>query len=177
MPEANDPRHDPGAAGIPDQIRETLLVVDRKRECLNILGVTSSSIEHRIDESRKIIEDGSPEEARKSLDEILVFFSILAEEIASILSKLDRHPGRKGTPEPESSQTLSIEEIELTVEEAFLKHLHSSGLRRMVEVICLEKIRSVLGDEEFYQKVVKKGVERALAERSKEPAAPAPRPE
>lgn len=169
MPEANEPRSDAGVAGIPDQIRETLLVVDRKIECLKLLGVRSPSIELRINESRKIVEGGSPEEARKGLDEILVFFSILAEEIDSILSKLDRHPGGKETSGPESPQTPSIEEIELTVEEAFLKHLHSSGLRRMVEVICLEKIRSVLGDEEFYQKVVKKGVERALEEKRKDP--------
>lgn len=151
--------------GFSDAVQESLLVVEKKLSCLNSLGVPASVFGARLQQAREKLERGETEEARKAVDELLVFFSILAEEVDAILARMDSGAEKKEGAKRESGSPVTLDEIEQTVEEAFLKHLHSSGLRRMVEVISLEKIRSVMGDEEFYQKVVRKGVERALAER------------
>ncbi|MCU0723202.1 MAG: hypothetical protein MUC63_06255 [Planctomycetes bacterium] len=165
MADEREPVRDRSPDGYEADIRESLLVAEKKLASLNILGSGGAPIEGLIAGAKLSLERSDLAEARRKADEILVFFSILSGEIDSILSRLASGEGKREERKPDEGAPPTLEEVEQTVEDAFLKHLHSTSLRRMVEVISLEKIRSVMADEEFYQKVVRKSVERALAER------------
>ena len=154
----------PGQPDLLNAPPESLSLVEKKLEGLRALGVRAAGLERLSEEAKSGLSGEGGAEGRRKLDELLMIFSVLAEEIETFLGRMESGaPGGAAEPGPQSSLP-TLEEIEGTVEEAFLKHLHSSGLRRMVEVIALEKVRSALSDDEFYEKVVKKGVLRALGE-------------
>ncbi len=144
----------------PGERRPTQSLLDRTRKRIEALcefGADASALSEKLANAEKQLVEGSEVEARLAMDELLIFMKILCSEIERMISGSSTGETREvDKPKTSAGDSESIE----MANEAFQRCLHSSALRRMVEVIALEKIQSVLSDE-F---VSRDEVEKLLAE-------------
>ena len=139
-----------------DSIGEKIGIAEMKTDYLRALGVDTSRMEKRLKKAKSAFGAKNYEASEVALDELLVLFSVLTKEVEEII---DRFLG-SGKKKVRSTAALrgggqpTLEEVRETVEDAFLKSLHSQNLRRMVEVIALEKVRSILTEGGVPQKWV-----------------------
>ena len=148
-----------------EALRKNIALARKKLDNLKELGVGKNALEKILRKASEDLKAGREEDCRRGLDELLLFFKLAAEELGMILDRfLEGGKGEAPKKAGEGSRSLlTEEEIEETVEEAFKKALHSTALRRMVEVIALEKVRSVLVEEGPPPAWVEKALSRALS--------------
>ncbi|MHC5037688.1 MAG: hypothetical protein ACYTHM_10265 [Planctomycetota bacterium] len=148
-----------------DSIGQSIGIAEMKLEYLRGFGVDTAGLDAMLRGAKSAFGKKDYAKSQKRLEELLVFFGIAAEEINAILARF-LGSGKKGRPKPktEGREALSLEAIQETVEEAFHKSLHSKGLRRMVEVIAMEKVRTVLADEGVPLRWIQDAVKRAVSE-------------
>jgi uncharacterized small protein (DUF1192 family) len=136
--------------------------IEKKLECLAEIGVRAAPVRAEIARIRALLKKKQTGQAAKRIEETMVLFKIASAEIEAVFEKLSG--GKDSTPESGKAPPPSLKEISETVEEAFKRHLHSTSLRRMVEVIALEKIRSILQDEVIPESWLERVVKQTVAE-------------
>ncbi|MHC4598944.1 MAG: hypothetical protein ACYS47_08065 [Planctomycetota bacterium] len=148
-----------------DSLGEKIARAELKIECLRGLGVNTRRLDAGLAKAKAALAARQSTSAAASLDELLILFSILSEEIDLIIERFleSGEEGKDGLRPPARASSPSLNEVRETVEDAFLKSLHSRNLRRMVEVIALEKVRSVLSEEDAPTEWVEKAVQKALS--------------
>lgn len=126
-------------------LREGIASAGEKLETLKAFGIRTGPLETRLREASKALRKKDASRARKTLDEVLVLLSIASEELNRLFKTgLAGVETAGGAPARAPRDTPTLEEIEATVHDAFRTFIHSTGLRRMVEVIALEKVRQVM---------------------------------
>jgi hypothetical protein len=148
-----------------DSLGEKIALAEMKIECLRALGVDTKRLDTILVKAKSALGARQSASAAGNLDELLVLFSILSEEIDAIIDRfLGSGKGAKKAPRPTGrGPNPTLEEVRETVEDAFLKSLHSKNLRRMVEIIAVEKVRSVLSEEDVPPAWIQKAVQKALS--------------
>ncbi len=115
---------------------------------LRTLGAASPDLEAKLAEARRRFGAGDVSGARASADEVLLVVKIAGQALRDILARPGTSVPRPSGPHPagggRSDGSGAPEDVRRVVEEAFEKALYSRGLRQMVEMIALEKIRGVL---------------------------------
>lgn len=146
-----------------ESVGQKVALAEMKIECLRGLGIRTPELDDLLKEAKNALRAKGPDAAARHADRLLVLFSVAAEELESLVARFLGKPGA-GAGAARGGAAPSIREIEETVADAFRKALHSSALRRMVEVVAVEKIRSVLTDEGLPLPWIQGAVRKALEE-------------
>ncbi|GEM_PF-3047061 len=149
-------------------VETALEQASRKIEALKTLGADVSSLKTLLDKARASFRKKNNADAKKRVDELLVILRLGAEQMNAVMDPLPGASKRKTGPARKKGNAVpTLDEVEQTVEEAFRKALHSSGLRRMVEVITLEKMRSVFLEQGPRENVFLEALARALRKKKR----------
>ncbi|MHC4778977.1 MAG: hypothetical protein ACYTFG_10420, partial [Planctomycetota bacterium] len=115
-----------------DSLGEKIAIAEMKIEYLRALGVDTSRLDKLLARAKKALASRSYTDAEGALDEMLIFFSVVSEEVGGLIDRF-LGPGKSKMPTPRSQGPKSgptLDEVRETVEDAFLKALHSQNLRR-----------------------------------------------
>lgn len=122
-------------------MQKNIASLERKIKAMRTMGVDVSTLEAMLAKAKaKSSKKRSATPARQAVENLQIAVSLVVKELDNVVSGLAGKSVEKKTDAPPS-----LDEIRTTVEDAFKKHLHSAALRRMVEVVALEKLQSILG--------------------------------
>ncbi len=144
-----------------EAVEAALEAASSRVAALRTLGAASPDLEVKIGEARKRFGSGDVSAARASADEVLLVVKIAAQALRDILARPGAAVARPSGPHLAASGKPdgagAPEDVRRVVEEAFEKALYSRGLRQMVEMVALEKIRALLAEEGLTREDLRKG--------------------
>jgi len=156
-------RASPGSRTGSDSFGQDLALAEMKLDCLRGLGVDAGTLKKKLAQAKNALRTRDYESTAGRLEELLYFFSLVGEELNALLARFQGTKTGEGAARASNKlEDPTLDEIEETIEGAFQKALHSKGLRRMVEVIALEKVRSVLEGDGVPPAWIRKAVDEAM---------------